>query len=392
LSFRRQLLVSMGLQGVGAASVLLAVLWLGVRCGPEVQGSFSRAKSELEFLAALATFGLPQALFYFVRSGGLSLRAALGWGGCSAALALLLGAVYGVIMRFDAWALLGLAVAVCVLQGQLRSLVLACAHSAWFNAVTALPQVLTLMGVGMVMSFFLPLTAPSLAWFSVFSLAYGAAVVLAWWPLQGSTNLAAITNPVGWRPMANYGLAAWLTAVMCAAGVVVMQRWVHAKLGPAALGQFTLAMTLVQVPLLPITYAAPLLLRRWMTQSGVHDSRRWSWRLFVGLAAFAGLVALGARWCNDLGLGAAYQGTTLALAWLLLGGAAEAASRVLTVQASAVGWPWLAVRAEAARWGVLALAWAVVKPDGLLVLCAAWSAAALAAASVYWWCGQKAAP
>ena len=76
MSLKRQLLVSFALQGAGAAAVLLATLLLGARLGPEVQGGFSRIKAEVEFVAAFAMFGLPQALFFYVKSGSMSARTA----------------------------------------------------------------------------------------------------------------------------------------------------------------------------------------------------------------------------------------------------------------------------------------------------------------------------
>jgi hypothetical protein len=79
LSLRRQFLRSFALQGAGSASVLLATLWLGVCLGPEVQGGFSRTKAEIEFIAAVAMFGLPQSLFFHVNSGRQSGRVAQRW-------------------------------------------------------------------------------------------------------------------------------------------------------------------------------------------------------------------------------------------------------------------------------------------------------------------------
>ena len=383
MSLRRQLLVSFGVQGVGAGSVLLATLWLGASLGPEVQGGFSRAKSEIEFIAAFAMFGLPQALFFYVKSGRLLLSGALRWAGASALLALPIGAMYAVVEHASAGALaglLGLAVAACVAQGQLRALLLVRERTTEFNVMTAAPQVLVLGGVGCVIAG-MAASGPA-AWFGVFMVAYGLTAGMALLHLR-ATRAGPVVAPVGWRELGHYGLAAWLTAALSTAAILAMQRWVEAAAGRAALGQFTLAMTLVQVPLTPIAYAAPLLLRRWMDQPGARASRRWGASLFALLLALAaGVGALSIRW-PDLGLGAAYSGATAALALLLVGGAAEAASRVLTVQASATGLPWIAVRAETARWGVLAIGWFAPLPPGLLPLCALWSAAASAAALVF---------
>ena len=170
-----------------------------------------------------------------------------------------------------------------------------------------------------------------------------------------------------------------------------MQRWVEAGQGRIGLGQFTMAMTLVQVPLTPISYAAPLLLRRWMEQPGAAASRRVAGAVFAVLLMAAALVWIAASTWPDLGLGPAYAGTTRALAMLLAGGAAEAASRVLTVQASASGLPWIAVRAEAARWAVLGVGWLALPAPVLLPVCAVWAVGAWAAAAVFVWHARPAA-
>jgi hypothetical protein len=117
------------------------------------------------------------------------------------------------------------------------------------------------------------------------------------------------------------------------------------------------------------------------------------------------VAGLSVRW-PDLGLGPSYAGATAALAVLLVGGAADAASKVLTVQASATGLPWVAVRAECVRWAVLGVSWLALawlmqgelasalpgapapRTPGLLPLCGAWAAAAIASAVVFAWHGR----
>ena len=389
MSLRRQLLVSFALQGAGSASVLLATVWLGASLGPEVQGGFSRTKAEIEFIAAVAMFGLPQSLFFHVKAGALSGRAAQRWAFGSAALALPIGAVYGLTQHGQAGPglllLFGLAVAAYVAHGQLRVLLLARLRTEWFNVLTALPQVLLLAGVGVVVGWGVALAAGqgTAVWLWVFGLAYGAAALVAWRRLGTAPELPAAATPAGWRVLGRYGLATWLTAVLATAAALAAQRWVEGSAGLAALGQFTLAMTLVQVPLTPVTYAAPLLFRRWMEQSGARASQRLAALLFMGLLGVAAAVGLAAPLWPDLALGPAYAGATAALAVLLAGGAAEAASRVLTVHASASGLPWVGVRAEAARWVALGFGWLLLpQPLGLLALCAVWAAAAWAAALV----------
>lgn len=392
---RRELAVSFAVQGVGAAAVLLATLWLGAWAGPEVQGNFSRLKAEVEFVAAFAMFGLPQALFYFAKSGRLTLHDARRWVRAAVASALPIGAIYALVQHRDGgvswWTLMALAVAACVGHNQLRSLLLVHDRTIWFNVVTAAPQVLVLAGVGIVSAV---TRAPgSTTWLLVFATAFAMTAGFERWHLQRAGRLAAAsasgsgapaTSTIGWRALGHYGLAAWLTAAMATAAVVAAQGRVEAAAGRVALGQFTMAMTLVQVPLTPIAYAAPLLLRRWMERPDAQASRRWSGIVFgVLLGVAAAVAALSSVW-PDIGLGAAYGDVALALALLLIGGAAEAASRLLAVQASAVGLPWLAVRAEVARWAVLGIGWwATASSHGLAMMCVIWSAAACAAATVF---------
>jgi hypothetical protein len=393
LSLRHQLLASFGLQGVGAAAVLLSTLWLGASLGPEVQGGFSNVKSEIEFVAAFAMFGLPQALFFHVKSAQLSGRAALRWAWGCAWLALVIGAVYAAaqhsLLPPMGLVAVSLAVAACVLHGQLRALLLVQARSTWFNVLTALPQLLLLVGVAWavfgVQRGVLQAESGAYQWSLLFAMAYGVAALMAWWRLTiGETKqntCQLTTSSVGWPELGRYGLATWLTAALSTAAVWAAQYGVETTAGRVALGQFTMAMTLAQVPLTPISYAAPLLFRRWIDQPGERASKYWARVLFQLLLLLAALVWVASRWCPDLLLGAAYTGAAQALAVLLVGGAAEAASRVLTVQASARGKPWVGVQAELARWSVLAVGWLL--PLSLLTWCAVWSAAASAAALVF---------
>ena len=384
MSLRRQLGVSLLVQGAGSASLLLATLWLGANLGPEQQGAFSHTKAEIEFIAAFAMFGLPQALFYFVKSSRLGAGAALRWAAGSALLALPIALVYGTVQhpQFGLWpvAALALGVGLGVFQGQLRALLLVGQRTEWFNVVTALPQLVLLAGVLVLVA---TGSVNEQRWPWLFALAFGSAAVFALWRLQGAASVAPPAAQVGWRELGHYGLAAWLAAALYTAAILLVQRWVERASGAAVLGVFTMALTLVQVPLTPVSYAAPLLFRRWMERPGTQASQRWALLLFGALLGIAALVWLAAPLWPRLGLGAGYDGLARALAVLLVGGAAEAASRVLGVNANASGTPWVAVRAEAARWAVLGLGGLFASPSALLPMCMLWSASALAAAAVF---------
>ena len=384
MNLRRQLLRTFVLQGAGSACILLATLILGAQMGPEVQGGFSRTKAEVEFVAALAMFGLPQSLFFHVKSGRMSDAAALRWTAISGLVAVAIGTALGLERAGAALALvLGLAVAACAVHGQLRVLVLVRERTEWFNVFTALPQLLVLLGVLAVAAGVVRDPQSPAIWWLVYAAAFALAATLAWAKLRASVGGADAATPANRVAVLRYGLATWIAAALPTAAVLFAQRWVEDVDGAAALGRFTLALTLVQVPLTPVAYAAPLLFRRWMERPGGRASRRWAARLSLLLFGGAIVVWLAAPLWPDLGLGAAYDGATRALGVLLAGGAAEAASRIMAAQATASGKPWIGVHAEVARWAVLGLAWLLPLPGDTLVVCAAWAVAAAAAALVF---------
>lgn len=382
MNLRDQLWKSLLAQGIGAASMLLATLLLGVELGPEQQGRFSHTKAEIEFVAAIATFGLPQALFFFVKSAQLSIEAALRWTFLGVLGTLPISVAYGFVQHghFGVSYVAGLvmAIACCVALSHLRALLLISARIEWFNGVTALPQVLVLGGVVVVV---LSVTRDLGTWQILFAAAYGAAALLSFWRVK-AMQTASVVAAVGRRGLSRYGMAAWLMGILSTSAVLFVQHWVERSQGAPALGQLTMAMTLVQVPLTPVSYAAPLLFRFWMEQPGGHASLRWAAALFAMLLFVAALVGVIAHMWPQLGLGRGYAGVTHALAILLIGGAAEAASRVLTANVNATGQPWVGVSAETARWLVLGGAWLLLSPEGLLSICAVWAAGAWVAAAV----------
>jgi hypothetical protein len=403
VSLRQQLHWALWVQGLGAASVLGALLLLGYTLGPVDQGIFSRTKSELEFVRTLALCGLPQALFYFVRLGRMALPKALHWVAWSVLFALVSACAYTyVVVHFSGpdfeRVFFTAAVGMSVLHGQLRTLMLLDRNTLWFNLITAWPQWWVLMTVAVCVwsdirgdiwggAWGLDHT-PS--WRLVFALGFAGAAGLALWRLRQTARLLprdqGVATPVSASELGRYGLAAWLTALLSTGGALFLQCWVEHTQGPLSLGLFTMAMTLVQVPLTPLNYAAPLLLRHWMGVShGANaQARRWSMALFGAALALAALLGLLSTVWPHLGLGAAYTGLALALAILLVGAAAEMASRLLAAQAHAAGQPGRVLRAEAARWSTLVVGMSLPLPASVWVVCALWSVAAFACALVFW--------
>lgn len=380
MTLRADLLRTVLIQALGAASLLLAVLWLGATLGPEAQGRFSRTKAEVELLGALAMFGLPQAMFYFVQRGELALRRAFRIAAIAAAAGGICALAYALLGPPQARGALAVAFAVaaagCVWHGELRALLLSLRSTAWFNGLTAMPQIVMLA----VAVLWAARDGGEVALAAGFALAYVMPALLARRVLArhaGAEEGAA----AGTAAMIRFGAAAWLTATLGAAAVVLAQRSVESALGAAALGVFTMALSLAQVPLAPVNYAAPLLFRHWMNRE---QSPLPVGRMLLPATAIGGLATLAFvidAWRADFGVGERYAGIGLLLPLLLLAAAGESLLRVLAAHANAAGAPWRVVIAEALRCTVLAVGglcggWQLgLAACGALWVAAAWVAA-----------------
>lgn len=386
MRFRSQLLWTLAIQGGGAAAVLGAVVLLGSALGPQAQGLFSRSKTELEFITALALFGMPQAVFFFVSSGRMSRASALkvtGLLGCFAAVASLLyiGLTHSVNAPY--LAMFAAASMAMVVHSMLRVLVLAEVGTRLFNTVTAAPQVALLLLVLVIVAAG-SLTAWQVA--AVFLIAFLFGCVVAWWGLRAHAVAAvdASSTTTKWKGVAAYGAAAWSVAVLNSAANVFWLRYIESVLGLAAVGVFAMGLVFVQVVLTPINYAVPLLFKRWIQLPGAASAvaRPALVSGFVTLVVIAPLLAI--QGVLPMPVALRDYADLHDLRWTFGAIAVtEVVVRIAAVGANAAGRPWAPALAELVRLGVLAIAvstgFAVLLPS----MSAAWACgAALAAVAV----------
>jgi len=409
---RRQLLGSLLVQGTGAAAVLLATLWVGYQHGPAVQGRFNAVKSLVDWLAAVAMLGLPQAVFFYLRKQAMPHRRAAGWCLLVAVLGLAVGvAVAGAgagvtglglpaaLVLSGIW--LGVAVAAASLHGVLRTMVLARGTVRQFNVVTAMPQ-WGLLAAALVVSVAAPAAglASGAIWAVVLGGVYVASAVWAgvvWRRLQQQRPESVLASPQDGRAAASaghasaatvlrYGVAAWLTAVCATGALVITQRGLSSSQGDAALGLFMMAYAVAQVVLTPVNYAVPVLFRRWVDA----DPGRWhAGRLALWCIGGIGLPSLAvAAWLPQWPM--AMLGDYAALSgWLgpmLVAVAFECAQRLLAVEANAAGRPGWPLAGEVLRCALLATgAWwlpAVPVADAGVRWGGLWLAGAVTSAAV----------
>jgi hypothetical protein len=388
LKIRRQILLAVLLQGGGGAATLLAALWIGKSLGPGQQGQFILMKSTIEFGAALAALGMPQALYVHAQSGRLDLQTARRIGARVALLGLPVGAVIAAWTwgAAAAWLVLTLAatVALACLQPQWRALSLLGPTSWRFNLVTATPQLLLLpLAAWIVQQAGTTVDAMAVGFAGVWLLA----CLHAGWELrrlEAAPTPGAAAKPANMGALAQHGLATWVTASLATFCILWIQRSADTIGGASVLGLISLGLLLVQLPLTPLGYAIPLLLR-WRMTANAPALRvgRYARHAALTMLLLAACVLVLGVWWPDLWMGPAYAGLHAVVACLMLGGAADAAMRLLAVDAQAEGRPLHTARAELVRTVVVVAGVLLVASDAFgaggppaLMLAAVWAVAA----------------
>ncbi len=375
LRLSRDMALTLVLQGSGGLATLLAALWVGRALGPAQQGQFNQLKSLIDLGAALSALGLPQALYVYVQSGRLGLgqaRAVTWW------VALLGLPVGWIVMAFSTGgglsapaAASGVAVAVAcaTLHAQWRPLALLGYTARRFNVITAFPQLLLLLlAAALVASG--GASAAAIAWGYAAIWLLGAAcagLLLTSRPPslhrpdqlhraagQGGAQRQNPRAPFVLRQVSGHGLATWATGLLVALQIVLLQR-AGSLLGAAeGLSLISLGLLLAQIPLTPLNYALPLLLRdRLRADTGQMPLLRPALAAalpMLALGVAAGLLP-GTR--SDLWMGAGYQGLQAVTAALLLTSGADAVLRILGVAAQAARQPWRSTCAELLRTAAL---------------------------------------
>ncbi len=350
MRLRNQLTLTLLIQSVGGCSTLLAALWIGTSLGPAQQGQFNQLKSLIDLGIALAAMGMPQALYIYVQSGRISVgqawRISIAVGG----MGLLTGAtvtLWGMGVNLTLLTIVGTTVVAGCLHAQWRALVLLSPQTMLFNLVTVTPQLLLLpLAAWMVVSGQVSLLALSCAMFLVWVTAsISAGLVVAKLPTQTGVRLAP---PL--RGLFAHGLSTGLTAVFAVLASVLLQKAAQQSTGNAGLGLISMALLLAQIPLTPLNYALPLLLKNRMTQVQTSKYQRKAVLISILLMVIlAGVIWFLGNIRSDLWLGPAYFGLHVLLTMLLISNAAEVSLRLGGIEAQATLKPWKIAVAEAIR-------------------------------------------
>ena len=355
MRFRDQMAWTLLLQGGGTAAGIVTIALLGIYLGPAAQGAFSLVKIEVAFIGSFAIFGLTQALFYFVQSSRMSIGRAKDLAVMSGVLGGLMALGYGVFeQRWMGFALVAFvfAGAAYARYGCLRGVVLAATPTRSFNVMTALPQGLLLLYAG------IAVMVGRINNFDV-ALAFVFSYILS--SLIGMRMLAVtsrvtptVTNEERLPAVIRYGFASGVTEIAANVSLLLAAKAVAARLGAVDLGAFTFAVTLTQGLLVPLSYASPLLFKRWMERPDASEAMKVGAMVFLILGACALIVRVLLSNTDS----SSWLGGYLMLAdilWIgLLAAAFDGFKRALVAYVYARGSPWLPATSEILRMVIVA--------------------------------------
>lgn len=327
---------------------------------------------------------MPQALYIYVQSGRISLYQAWrisffvgGMGLGTGALVMLwsMGTCPVLLVVVGATVVAG------CLHAQWRALTLIAPQTMLFNLVTVVPQILLLpLAAWVVISDQTSLLAISIAMFFLWMTgALSAALVVA--RLTVETHIRTV---VPLRNLFTHGLSTGLTAVFAILATVLLQKAAQQSVGSAGLGLISMALLIAQIPLTPLNYALPLLLRNRMAQSRTPNRHSKVVLIsIISLLMLAGAVWLVGNIRSDMWLGKAYSGLHVLLTILMIASAVEVAIRFGGIEAQATLKPWKIAVAETMRICTLMVLWYATSneksPHTLTQLATGWLMASVVA-------------
>ena len=359
MKIHKQLALTLIIQAIGSSSTLLATLWIGITAGPQQQGHFNQLKSLIDLSIALAAMGMPQALYIYTQSNQLSLYKAKKISLWIGALGLLTGSATAfwsngynptLIVIFGATSIAG------CLHAQWRALLLLSQKNLTFNLTTIAPQVL-LIPIAIWISIFNEASSTAISFGIFIAWAIGAAfaeMLLSKLPNQQQSDKEKSTL----HSLLLHGFSTGITVALAILGTVLVQKAAQQSAGQAGLGVFSIALLLAQIPLTPLNYALPPLLKIRLAQRVTNPFDNvffFATALLISILAIAVLFLGSIR--SDLWMGSAYSGVHNILAILLTAGIAETSIRLGSVNAHATLRPWITVVAEAMRIITLLTLW-----------------------------------
>lgn len=347
MSARRNLILNVVIQTMGAASSFVVIAVLARIAGPAVQGEYAVFKSLVDVQVALLTLGLPSGFVYVINKGLISASTLSRWSARGIPVFLVLGglitAIYlstrselaeqGLLVTAG---LLAVAVAATTFYALLRGIVLTQTDGAGFAWLSAFPpmslMVLAIVGVGM-------------GWWSLavsFAVS-GLLAALAAVLLHRSSPLP-VAGPVvrsAWAALRKQSFHSFLQGLF-QSGAIFATIAVMQGLGARVIdiGHFNVASLAVVGPNLLVAMIAPVLYSRWtktLTRAGRRPLIGRSLRIAFVMQVLALMLLPVITPLLSFLLGADYRPAAVAMMPLLLAVLPLAATRIIAPALQATG-------------------------------------------------------
>jgi O-antigen/teichoic acid export membrane protein len=252
--------------------------------------------------------------------------------------------------------MLVITIAFSVAFGDLRGLILATHSSAWFSFISASPNIILLSIVGLCLVIVPQGLTAELVRVPLFFATYGLALafaVSAYVGRVGALSMRANELVRSFRELVPFGALTWVPAVLQAALVLFVLRWVGSvDNGSDATGVFATAMTLSVMATTPLSLAVPILFKWWLPLDDVRRRQEVVVAFLVATVVLAGIWLILYRWEEAI-IRAAFGPEFVQYAGLysvlFLSTAPQVALKVFGVYCNARGRPAVAAIVEAGR-------------------------------------------
>lgn len=374
MSARRNLILNVVIQTLGAASSFVVIAALARVAGPAVQGEFAVYKSLVDVQVALLTLGLPSGFVYVVNKGLippalLAKRSAQG-----IPVFLVLGGVITSIYLATrseptehglpvTATLLAVAVAATTFYALMRGIVLTRTDGAGFAWLSALPPIsLTVLAI----------TGVALDWWSL-AVAFAASALVAAVAAVALHRSSRSPEPTtglaesAWTSLRKQSFHSFLQGLFQSGAIfatIAMMQVLGARV--ADVGHFNVASLAVVGPNLLVAMIAPVLYSRWtktLTRAGRGPLIGRSLRIAAGMQVLALLLLPVITPVLTFLLGDDYRPAAVAMMPLLLAVLPLAATRIIAPALQATGDTSVA----SVAWGIRLAAPLVLAPLAWLI-------------------------
>lgn len=349
MSARRNLVLNVVIQTLGAASSFVVIAALARVAGPAVQGEFAVYKSLVDVQVALLTLGLPSGFVYVVNKGLVSGALLARWSARGVPAFLVAGSLITFVYLATRGepteqglpltaGLLGVAVAATTYYALLRGVVLTQTDGAGFAWLSALPpmslMVLAVAGVGF--------DAWSLAVsFAASALLAAAAALGLHRRTPAPAAVPAVTSASAWSTLRTQSFHSFLQGLF-QSGAIFATIAAMQVLGARVtdVGHFNVASLAVVGPNLLVAMIAPVLYSHWtrtLTRATRGPLLRRSLKIAAGMQALALLLIPVVTPLLTFLLGEDYREAAVAMVPLLLAVLPLAATRIIAPALQATG-------------------------------------------------------